>query len=490
MAWVSALFAAALLIGVLALVFVQRPTGDDVQTAGIGGVLSVGLGVLAFAIVGALIVTRRPRHPIGWIYTASGLLIGLALFSVEYSRLARQLLLPFAPVGDAVFGVTFFAGFLLPITFGLLLFPDGHLPSRAWRTVVLLTVIGYLGIVGVNALAERPEYEALHTAAGFGALAVPVAILASVASLILRWRRAVGVERQQLKWVGAAALLLGLDLVAVLLLSSFGAIPTSGGITFALLATGISLVPLAAGVAILRYRLYDIDVLINRTLVYGALSAALAATYFVAVLTFETVLRPVTAGSELSVALSTLAVVALFTPLRARLQQFVDRRFYRSRYDAERTVDAFSVRIRDEVAPRRAAGRSADRRRRHDAAGAREPVAARGAMNRAVAAAVALVSVGFVVFDALFLDFFGLFIIIPAALLPAWDRSARSWWPASRAIQVGWLLALAGNSWSSCSPAPRTAGRRWCATRVRCRTARSGRCSAPPCSRRPSAASC
>jgi hypothetical protein len=145
-AWASALVAAALLIGLLALEFVHRPTGDQVGT--LGALLSVALGVLAFAIVGALIVTRRPRHPIGWIYTASGLLIGLALFSAEYSRLARQLFLPFAPVGDAVFGVTFFAGFLLPITLGLLLFPDGHLPSRGWRAAVLITVIATSGSSG------------------------------------------------------------------------------------------------------------------------------------------------------------------------------------------------------------------------------------------------------------------------------------------------------------------------------------------------------
>ena len=347
-AWVSALFATALLIGVLALVFVERPTGDDAATAGIGGILGLGLGIL-FAVVGALIVTRRPRHPIGWIYTATGLLIGVAGFSLAYSRLAKQLFLPFSQVADAVFGVTFFAGFLLPITFGLLLFPDGHLVSRGWRAAVLMTVIGYAGIVGQNALAERPEYETLSGVAGFGVLAVPVAILASVASLILRWRRAVGVERQQLKWVGAAGLLLGLDLIAVILLAGFSAIPRSGGVTFVLLALGIALLPVAVGVAVLRHRLYDIDVLINRSLVYGALSAVLGATYYLAVLAFETVLRPLTAGSEVAVALSTLAVVALFAPLRRRIQAAVDRRFYRARYDAARTLDAFGERLRDEV---------------------------------------------------------------------------------------------------------------------------------------------
>ncbi len=351
MAWVSALFAAALLIGVLALAFVQRPTGDDVQTAGIGwgDVLSLGLGVLAFAIVGALIVTRHPRHPIGWIYTASGLLIGLAGFSLAYSRLAQQLFLPFAQVADAVFGVTFFAGFLLPITLGLLLFPDGHLVSRGWRPAVLITVIGYVGDVGHNALAERPEYETLHSAAGFGAVALPAAILASVASLIVRWRRAVGVERQQLKWVGAAALLLGLDLVAVILLASFGAIPESGGVTFVLLASGIALVPVAVGIAILRYRLYDIDLIIRGTLVYAALSAVLLAAYVGGVAVFESLLAPFTAGNGIAVAISTLAVVALFQPVRRRIQSAVDHRFYRAKYDAERTLDAFAGRLRDEV---------------------------------------------------------------------------------------------------------------------------------------------
>ncbi len=349
-AWVSALFAAALLIGVFALMFVQRPTGDDVATAiGWGDVLPLGLGILAFAIVGAFIVTRHPRHPIGWIYTASGLLIGLAGFSWAYSQLAQQLVLPFAPVADAVFGVTFFAGFLLPITLGLLLFPDGHLVSRGWRAAVLLTVIGYVGIVGVNALAERPEYETLHSVAGFGALTLPAVILASVASLILRWRRAVGVERQQLKWVGAAALLLGLDFIAVILLAGFGAIPGSGGLTFVLLALGIALLPVAIGIAILRYRLYDIDVLINRTLVYGATSAAIAGAFFGGIVVLQALFRPFTSGSEIAVAASTLLCFALFQPLRRRVQGAVDRRFYRSKYDAERTLDAFSVRLRDEV---------------------------------------------------------------------------------------------------------------------------------------------
>jgi MFS family permease len=347
LAWVSAVFAAALLAGALALVFFG-PTGDGAQTTGVGEVLFPGLG-LAFAIVGALIVTRRPRHPIGWIYAATGVLIGLAAFSLAYSQLAQQLLLPFAPVADAIFGVTFFAGFLLPITLGLLFFPDGHLLSRRWRAAVLITAIGYIGIVSQNALAERPEYETLHTAAEFGLIALPAAILASVASLILRWRRAIGVEREQLKWVGAAALLLGLDLIAVILLATFGAIPESGGVTFVLLALGIALLPVAVGIAILRYHLYEIDLLINQTLVYGVTTAAIAAAFFGGIVALQAILRPFTTGSELAVAVSTLLSFALFQPIRRRVQDAVDRRFYRSRYDAARTLDAFAIRLRDEV---------------------------------------------------------------------------------------------------------------------------------------------
>ena len=156
-------------------------------------------------------------------------------------------------------------------------------------------------------------------------------------------------ERQQLKWVGAAALLLGLDLIAVMLLATFGAIPESGGVTFVLLALGIALLPVAVGIAILRYRLYDIDVLIRRTLVYAAVSAVLLAAYVGGVALFESLLAPFTAGNGIAVAISTLAVVALFQPVRRRIQSAVDQRFFRAKYDAERTLDAFAARLRDEV---------------------------------------------------------------------------------------------------------------------------------------------
>jgi hypothetical protein len=176
---------------------------------------------------------------------------------------------------------------------------------------------------------------------GFGVL-VPTT-LAAIASVVIRFRRSTGIERQQLKWVAMAAALLPIAF------SGFGAGSNDDALGFAILLTGLLLVAVAVAVAMLRYRLYDIDVVINRTLVYGALSGALAVTYLASVLMLQFVLRPWTETSELAVAGSTLAVAALFRPARTRIQAAVDRRFYRSRYDAARTLDAFTSGLRDQV---------------------------------------------------------------------------------------------------------------------------------------------
>ncbi len=171
-------------------------------------------------------------------------------------------------------------------------------------------------------------------------------VLLALAAAVVRFAHSSGTERLQLKWFayGASFSLVLFVLALVLGLSGIdaGLVPSAAGLSLAL-------IPVGAGIAILRYRLYDIDLLINRTLVYGATSAGLLATYVLSVLALSTLLRPLTGSSELAVAGSTLAVVALFGPLRRRIQDAVDRRFSRSRYDAERTLDAFSVRLRDEV---------------------------------------------------------------------------------------------------------------------------------------------
>ena len=335
-------------IALLALPRVQ-PFANETATSPF-----VVLATFAFATVGAAIVWRRPEHPIGWIYSASGLL--LSTDSVTGSYVGHLLVDPIAPFSSVVRianGVTFFDGFLLPLTFGLLLFPDGRLPSPRWRAfgvfVAFVLVLFVVGPVVANVTGGGSDIPPVVLVAAFSA------IFGTGVSVVVRWRRAAGSERAQLKWVGASGMLfvaLVIGQVAVSLLApdtgtAFGS--SLGDLGWFVLSLSFMLIPLSIGIAILRYRLYDIDVLINRALVYGALSAVLAATYFIFVLAVETVLRPVTAGSEVAVALSTLAVVALFQPLRRRIQGAVDRRFYRSRYDAARTLDAFSVRLRDEV---------------------------------------------------------------------------------------------------------------------------------------------
>ena len=229
--------------------------------------------------------------------------------------------------------------------YALLTFPDGHLPSRRWRPAAWL--------VAASAPAAVVATVAPNTVVA--ALVILLALIVTVAALVTRFRHARGVIRAQLKWpASAATAALFFAVVAAVALAVVGSNrdrsnePFVAILFYALLAALYG-IPIAAGVAILRYRLYDIDLLINRTIVYGALSAVLAATYFLAALAFAALLRPITAGSELAVALSTLAVVALFAPARARIQRGVDRRFYRSRYDSERTLDSFSVRLRDEV---------------------------------------------------------------------------------------------------------------------------------------------
>ena len=213
----------------------------------------------------------------------------------------------------------------------LLIFPDGRLPSRRWWAVVAVSSAGYvLSFLGMWKVGIWVSIAAL---------------LASVAAVILRWRRSKDRERQQLKWLAYVVVLAavaGLAGLAGVQLWAPAYVPA-----ILLVVAGVGLgIPVAIGVAVLKHRLYDIDILINRTLVYGALTALLASAYLGSVLLLQLVLSP---SSDLAIAGSTLAVAALFRPARARIQALVDRRFFRSRYDAQRTLDAFTARLRDEV---------------------------------------------------------------------------------------------------------------------------------------------
>ena len=344
----------------------------------LAGALSYQAIMLAFATMGAVLVAARPRNPIGWLLCAVAVLDAQFRLGGAIAADLPQLISASMPVAVAVA----LSGPLQLLVYGLialilLLFPDGRFLSPRWRAAAL----GPLGLVAGAALAgllaAGPIHlEAAEVAKPFGVEAlVPlatilqaVAFLAIVlglgiaaASLLRRYRSGGSVQRQQVKWVAASASLIALfwlTLLGLLLfrgflraisgVSSVGVLDVSPILAVWNFVSYLSL-PLAIAFAIFRYRLYDIDILINRALVYGALTSALAATYFGAVALLQSALRPLSGESELAVAGSTLLVVALAAPLRRRIQGTVDRRFYRSRYDAARTLDAFGARLRDDV---------------------------------------------------------------------------------------------------------------------------------------------
>jgi hypothetical protein len=295
------------------------------------------------------------------MFMVSGMLAPLVEAAGEYAACAlveRSGTLP------AAAWALWLAQLALPLTFGpfftylLLVFPNGQLPSARWRPVAWYTLFAVVGWTAASTLlftsvgyfVSLPNPISLGFAISvdpigqtlFAVILVgPAAILCGVA-FVRRFRGSQGIERQQLKWVAYAAVIA----VAVVFL-----LPVSVGRKPLEIAKQLAtlIVPLAAAIAILRYRLYDIDVLIKRTLVYGSLTAVLGLVYVVTVLLSQQLFRGFTGGSDIAVAGSTLLVVALFQPIRSRVQEFVDRRFYRGRYDAARTIDAFSVRLRGDV---------------------------------------------------------------------------------------------------------------------------------------------
>jgi hypothetical protein len=314
-----------------------------------------------FPVVGAVIARRQPRHPIAWIFLGSGLGAGLAAFSYPYAQYALVTNPGAVPFGVAMAWLSewvWTTGGIPLLTFGLLLFPDGHLPSRRWRPVAWLAaatlamfVVGaafqpgplpnHPGIANpVGMEAAGPVLQAVVPVAG---ICFPVVLLCSAASVLVRFRRARGLERQQLKWLAYAVAVAAVAIA----LASWQWVGWAVAQVVSLVAVGF--IPVAIGVAILRYRLYDIDRLISRTLVYGLLTALLAGVYTTGVFIAGRLLDPAQGSSELAVAASTLAVAALFQPLRRRIQNLVNRRFNRSRYDATRTVEAFSNRLREEI---------------------------------------------------------------------------------------------------------------------------------------------
>ena len=325
------------------------------------------LAILSFATVGALVASRRPKNPIGWILCVVGLAMGIGFFAqgyADYVLIVQPGSLPGG--GIAVWSLSWFGSILtVAPTFLLLLFPDGQLPSSRWRLVAWLaagaTVVSVVGSAFRPGLLDD-DYPMVANPVGiggtfgdflnlmnvFGGVLLAVALLLSVVSIVVRLRRSRGERRQQIKWIVYA----GTVMVAAFLAGS--AVPDgSSPMADLLWVVGfVALVgiPVAAGIAILKYRLYDIDVLINRTLVYGSLTVLLAAAYAGGVVGLQSVFRAMTGQeSTLAIMASTLLIAALFTPLRRRVQAFVDRRFYRRKYDAAKTLEAFSAKLRDET---------------------------------------------------------------------------------------------------------------------------------------------
>ena len=319
-------------------------------------VMFIGV-VAAYAVVGVLIIERRPGNRVGPVVLVMAVLLSGYLIADAY---VRQ---PGPPPGAAVAAalVMCMDGIFFALISALFLyFPDGHLPSSRWRVVIRLDVICAVVVtIGVGLtpgrIAYYPTIENPFGIDGFPgtALTAPfylgliALVVLSALSLVGRWRRGGTTERAQLKWVVAGAAVLALAMGAYAVLFGPGQYNDLADLA---VGFGLALFPVGIGIAILRYRLYEIDRLVSRTLAYAALTAVLAAIYVVGFVAIQAALAPFTnGGGPIAVAASTLAVFALFQPLRGRLKGAMDRRFNRSRYDGQQIVAAFAARLRDEV---------------------------------------------------------------------------------------------------------------------------------------------
>ena len=327
-------------------------------------VIAVTIFALSFPLVGWIILRRDSSNRLGRVYLAIGFWQALNMFASGYSTLAYWVASGDLPLAAELSWVAVWAwvpGFTLFSTLGILLFPTGRLPSRRWWPVVALAAVALLLLLvpavslwpyrglpleRVNALNLSPPADPIVVAASaiqaVGQVVLLVAMIGSVAGLAVRFRRSTGVERQQLKWFTYGAIL---NVCLLVVWTANVLDPLVGALSSVLLAS----LPMAIAIAIVRYRLFDIDRFISRTIAYGVLTAILAALFVAGVLAVQSVLGPVTGSNTLAVAGSTLLVAALFQPLRRRVQQLVDQRFNRAHHDAERTVAAFAARLADEV---------------------------------------------------------------------------------------------------------------------------------------------
>jgi hypothetical protein len=366
LAWSLCLLCVALAGACLIFSLLNGHTLYEMVLTGIPTTVILLTQMVSFSVVGALIASHRPENPIGWLFLAAALFYGIEIAGEEYAIYALFTNPGSLPLGAELAWLTewiWAPGFGIILVFLPVLFPDGHPPSRRWRGVGWLGGLSIGLICVLTSIVLWPERgPALLQLEGFGGqveewrsavsewvlkLGGPMLLLAglgAVISLFVRFRRARGDVRQQIKWfASAAALTLAWIIVAE---QQSGEIVALTGLLV------IPSIPIATGIAVLRYRLYDIDIIINRTLVYGSLTLMLALIYFGGVATTQAIFGALTGQEEqpqLAVVVSTLVIAALFMPLRRRIQSFIDRRFYRRKYDARKTLEAFSTKLRDET---------------------------------------------------------------------------------------------------------------------------------------------
>jgi hypothetical protein len=367
-AWLAwCMCAASLVLTVLGLLFLvtsQSRTGAPVYDYWlVNTVIAIG-----FSTVGVVITPRLPRlNPIGWLFCTIGLVGGVRLFVAEYAivtLLAEPGSLPsMLPGGETLAWVSSWVWVLHLglFVFLALLFPDGRPPSSRWRPLVWGS--GVVVVAGTVSVALWPA-----TARGFDLINHPLGTevatdiinpvetivyalgLIAAASLLARLRGSKGVERQQVKWFSYAVTVLATSATLAYMVSEPMGVVWLDRVSSVLVIASVVGLPVAVGMAILRYHLYNIDLIINRTLVYGTLTAVLAGLYFGSILVLQLLFRALTGEeSQLVVVASTLAIAALFNPLRRRIQGFIDRSFYRRKYDAVKTLEGFSAKLRDET---------------------------------------------------------------------------------------------------------------------------------------------
>ena len=365
--WLVIPLAVSLLLGHIYLSALNEAVDVPEAVVVVASTLLSGLIGLGLTALGLLVAYRRPGNPVGWIIAGTGVTAAATDFVESYAVYALSTNPGSLPGGETMAWLSNWI--FIPVLFTapamlFLLFPDGRLLSHRWRPVfwlVILTTCAAITTSIFQPVLNDPPFEGVVNPLGFSppeALLTPLSyigwpgmaasFLVAAFAMILRLRRSHGVERLQLKWIAAAAAVLPLASVSGVALYYLGYDALAGFLAV------FAIVPifLSAGYAILRYRLYDIDLIINRALVYGSLTATLALVYFGGVATTQTLFNALTGQvrlPQLAVVVSTLAIAALFNPLRRRIQAAIDRLFYRKKYDAAKTLERFSARLRDET---------------------------------------------------------------------------------------------------------------------------------------------